>query len=86
MGESSPELKLAPPWEVKLSDRVTGRFGYKDARVEVEIVLPFPFSKLKKTITITLTPEETKALAGAAAQAVLWNELPDFQRQRDGAD
>lgn len=81
-----PDLKLAPPWEVKLSEQVSGKFGFKDGRVEVTILLPKPFSAIKKSVTLKLTPEEAASLKEALDKAVIWNSLPDYQRERDGAE
>jgi len=81
-----PEIKLSPPYEIELSDKVKGRYGFKNSRVEVDILLPFPFNKIKKSVTISLTPEEVKNLAIAIEKANIWSSLPDYQRERDGAE
>lgn len=78
-------VKLATPYEIKFSQKIMARYGFKDARGEVVIELPFPLSTVKKTYTENLTLKELKALKEAVDKAVMWGELPDYQRERDGA-
>lgn len=77
--------KAAVPYEVAFSDKVKAKYGYKDAHVELEVELPFPLSTIKKFYSEKFTVEELRKLKKAVDQAVLWADLPDFQRERDGA-
>lgn len=75
-----------PPFVVEISPKVRGRYGYKDGRVELEVDLPMPLSAVMKRFKQRFTPEEAKLVWEALGKAVLWNSIPDYQRQRDGAD
>lgn len=84
--EKSGEIRMVPPYEASIGERVKGRYGYKDARVEVDIVVPPPFSVIKKKLTLKLTAEEADQLYEALGKIKIWNQLPDYQRARDGAE
>jgi hypothetical protein len=68
-----------PPWTVKVSSRVSVRYGYKDARVEVGITiagmtkwLPFDGSELGLAESVFV-------------QAKKWSDLPSDVRDLTGA-
>lgn len=79
------EIKVGPPYEVAFSEKVKAQYGFKDAHVELVVELPFPLSTLKKTYNEKFTVKELKLLKEAVDKALMWAELPDFQRERDGA-
>lgn len=82
---TKPEIKMGPPYEVAFSEKVKAKYGYKDGHVELEVDLPAPLSMVKKTYNEKFTAQEVKKLKEAVDKAVMWAELPDFQRERDGA-
>ena len=82
---SKPEVNCAPPYDVNLSPQVSARFGFKDGHVELVVQLPFPLSTIKKTYAEKFTLEELRELKKAVDKAAMWGELPDYQRERDGA-
>jgi len=84
MSSPKAEAKAAIPFEVAFSENVKAKYGYKDAHVELEVGLPFPLSTLKKTYSERFTVEELRKLKKAVDQAIMWADLPDFQRDRDG--
>lgn len=78
-------IKLAPPFEFPLSENVVGRYGFKDAHVELRVKLPFPLSKLKKHYEASFTLEELKKLKEGVDKALMWAELEEGERGRMGA-
>jgi hypothetical protein len=78
-------IKLSTPYEVRFSDKTVANYGYKDAHVELVVDLPFPLSTLKKTFSEKFTVKELRLLKEAVDKAVMWADLPDYQRERDGA-
>lgn len=74
-----------PPWEEKISDRLSGKYGYKDARVEILILLPPPLSAVKKTVSLTVSPDDLRRLKRAIDKAVAFADLPEDVRGREGA-
>jgi hypothetical protein len=85
MSTAKPEIQVGPPYEVAFSEKVKAQYGFKDAHVELVVELPFPLSTLKKTYNEKFTVEELKQLKVAVDKALAWAEIPDFQRERDGA-
>jgi hypothetical protein len=77
-------VTLAPPYKFELSENVQGYYGYKDGHVELEVKLPFPLSTVKKVFRQSFTADELRLLKQGAEKAVLWADLPDYQRERDG--
>lgn len=74
-----------PPFEVKFSEKVVAKYGFKDAHVELEVELPkIPLVKTKH-FKQRFEADEVRRLKEAVDAAVLWNSLPDYQRERDGA-
>lgn len=85
MSTPQADVKKAPvPYEVAFSDKVKALYGYKDAHVELVVDLPFPLSTIKKTYSEKFTVKELKQLKEAVDKAIMWADLPDFQRERDG--
>jgi hypothetical protein len=82
---TKPEIKMGPPYEVAFSEKVKAQYGFKDGHVELVVELPAPLSMVKKTYNEKFTADEVKKLKEAVDKAVMWAELPDFQRERDGA-
>ena len=80
-----PDAVLETPYRFELSDDVCGYYGYKDGHVELEVKLPFPLSTLKKTFRQSFSVEELEKLKDGVDKAKMWADLPDFQRDRDGA-
>lgn len=79
-------VRLTPPYVVDLSKGIKGRYGYKDAHVELEVsILPSPWNKILKAYRQDFTFEEAKLLYAALGKAIEFGNLPDYQRQRDGA-
>jgi hypothetical protein len=85
MSTPQAEIKMATPYEMAFSEKVKGLYGYKDAHVELVVELPFPLSTIKKTYSEKFTVKELKQLKEGIDKALMWAELPDFQRERDGA-
>jgi UDP-galactopyranose mutase len=85
MSTPQAEIKMATPYEVRFSEKIRAKYGFKDGHVELEVELPFPLSTIKKTYTEKFTVKEVKQLREAVEKAVMWADLPDFQRERDGA-
>lgn len=86
MGEEKKEEgKGGPPFSERISKNLGGRYGFRDGRVEVDIDLPFPFSTIKKDVTISVSAEDFDKLYEILKKAKMWRDLPDFQRERDGA-
>lgn len=84
-GTTKPEIQMGPPYEVAFSEKVKAQYGFKDAHVELVVELPFPLSTLKKTYSERFTAKELRQLKEVVDKAVAWAEIPDFQRERDGA-
>ncbi len=80
------EVSFAPPYVVRFSDKVSAKYGYKDGHVELEVELPFPLNTVKKIYSEKFTLEEFLKLHEAIVKAKMWADLPDYQRERDGAD
>jgi len=85
MSTPQAEIKLTTPFEVEISKELKGRYGYKDAHAEVDIKVPSPFSIVKKELTLKIDPEDAERLLEALKKWKMWKDLPDFQRERDGA-
>lgn len=77
-------IKLGPPYQFDLSEKVRGFYGFKDGHVELEVELPFPLSTVKKTFRQSFSAEELAKLKEGVEKAHMWAQLPDFQRERDG--
>ena len=75
-------LKLAPPFEIVLSENVKTRYGYKDAHVGVELRLPAPISTVKEFYTRDFEDEYVRVLAKALENAALLGEMPPEERER----
>lgn len=82
---TKPEIKVGPPYEVAFSEKVKAQYGFKDAHVELVVDLPFPLSTVKKTYSEKFTVKELRQLKEAVDKALMWAELPDFERERMGA-
>lgn len=80
MTESAPSLK--PPFEIRLSDKVGGRYGYKDAHVEIDIVLPFPISTVKKSISRSFDFQQAMQLKDGVDAAVKWESVSPDRRPK----
>lgn len=85
MSTPQAEIKMATPYEVEVSKELKGRYGYKDAHAEVDIKVPAPFNIVKKELTLKIAPEDAERLLEALKKWKMWRDLPDFQRERDGA-
>lgn len=79
---SDEAIKLAPPFEVVLSENVKGRYGYKDAHVDIELRLPAPISTVKETYTRAFEDEYVRTLEKALENAALLEEMPKEERSR----
>lgn len=75
-------IKLAPPFEIVLSENVKARYGYKDAHVDIELRLPAPISTIKKTYTRGFEDQYVRALAKALDDAALLEKMPEAERTR----
>ncbi len=79
---SEDTIKLAPPFEVVLSENVKGRYGYKNAHVDMELRLPAPISTVKESYTRAFEDEYVRALAKALGDAALLDAMPEEERAR----
>ena len=79
---SEDAIKLAPPFEIALSDNVNGRYGYKDAHVDMTLKLPAPISTIKESFTQPFEDEYVRALAKTLDDAALLAEMPEEERAR----
>lgn len=77
-------IKFTPPFQFDLSEGVRGFYGYKDGHVELEVELPFPLSTIKKVFRQSFAVDELRKLKIGVEKAVMWADLPDYQRERDG--
>jgi hypothetical protein len=84
MPDTETDVKLEPPYRFEFSENVAGYYGYKDGHVELEVKLPFPLSTVKKVFRQSFSADELKLLKVGVEKAVLWADLPDYQRERDG--
>lgn len=78
-------IKLSTPYDIEFSKKTKARYGYKDGHVELIVELPFPLSTVKKSFSEKFTVKELRQLKEAVDKAVMWADLPDYQRERDGA-
>ena len=78
-------VKLSTPYEIRFSPKTSAMYGYKDGHVELLVELPFPLSTIKKSFSEKFTVKELRQLKEAVDKAVMWADLPDYQRERDGA-
>lgn len=85
MAPEAPAKKSGPPFEIEISPELSGKYGYKDGHVEVLIKVPSPFNMIKKELTLHVAPADVNKLWTGLGQAKSWADLPDFQRERDGA-
>ncbi len=79
---SDDTIKLAPPFEIVLSENVKGRYGYKDAHVDIELRLPAPISTVKEFYTRAFEDEYVRVLAKALGDAELLEAMPEEERAR----
>jgi hypothetical protein len=79
---SEETIKLAPPFEIVLSENVKARYGYRDAHVDVELRLPAPISTVKESYTRGFEDEYVRALAKALENAALLEKMPPEERAR----
>jgi len=87
--KDKPEKSIVrPPFVFEVDEDLSGKYGFKDAHGEVNIKVPKALSVIlmKKHLTLTLTLEKAKKLREGLTKFIMWGELPDYQRQRDGAD
>ncbi len=79
---SEETIKLAPPFEIVLSENVKARYGYKDAHVDVELRLPAPISTVKEFYTRGFEDEYVRALAKALENSEKLEAMPAEERER----
>ena len=75
-------IKLAPPFEIVLSENVKAQYGFKDAHVDVELRLPAPISTIKETYTRAFEDEYVQALDKALDDAARLKAMPEEERAR----
>lgn len=80
MNEPPPSLK--PPFAVRFSDQVGGRYGYKDGHVEIDIVLPFPISAVKKSVSRSFDFDQAMKLKEGVDAAVKWESVSPDRRPK----
>ncbi len=79
---SDETIKLAPPFEVVLSENVKGRYGYKDAHVDMDIRLPAPISAVTETYTRAFEDQYVRVLEKALKNAELLEAMSEEERVR----
>lgn len=84
MDETS-RIQLKAPFEILLSDSIKGKFGFKDAHVELEVrIVKGAMGKLVKPFRQSFTIDEVRILKDALDKAIAWSNRPEAERQAEG--